>query len=50
MQQHVVATRILADATLEVAHIKQRVVWPGVTGSGNDEEPEWRNLPVEGVD
>ncbi len=50
MQQHVVATRILADATLEVARNKQRVVWPGVTGSGNDEEPEWRDVSVEGMD
>ncbi len=50
MQQHVVATRILADATLEVARSKQKVLWPGVAGSGDDEEPEWRNLPVEGVD
>jgi hypothetical protein len=50
IQQHVVATCILADATLELAHIKQRVVWPGVAGSGDDEEPEWRDLPIEGVD
>ncbi len=50
MQQHVVATRILAVATLEVARNKQKVLWPGVAGSGDDEEPEWRDLPVEGVD
>ncbi len=50
MQQHVVATRVLADATLEVARNKQRVVWPGVAGSGDDEEPEWRDVPIEGMD
>ncbi len=38
MQQHVVATRVLADAALEVAHNKQRVVWPDMAGSGNNKE------------
>ncbi len=50
MQQHVVATRILADAMLEVARNKQRIVWPGVAGSGDDEEPEWHDVSVEGMD
>ncbi len=50
MQQHVVATRVLADATLELAHNKQSVVWPGVAGSGDNKEPEWRDVRIQGMD
>jgi hypothetical protein len=39
MQQHVVATPVLANTTHEVAYNKQHVVWLGVAGGGNDEEP-----------
>jgi hypothetical protein len=50
MQQHVVATRCIADATLKVAQTHRHHVWPGVAGSGDDKEPNWRDLPVEPVD
>jgi hypothetical protein len=50
LQQHVVATRIVAEATLEVARSKHRVVWPAVAGSGDAEEPDWRDLLVEELD
>jgi hypothetical protein len=50
MQQHVVATRIIADATLEVARILQHVVWPSWAGSGDDKKPKWRNVPIEDID
>ncbi len=50
LQQHVVTTRIVAEATLEVAPSKHRVVWPGVAGSGDDKEPDWRDFPVEELD
>jgi hypothetical protein len=50
LQQHVVATRIVTEATLEVARSKRCVVWPGVAGSGDDKEPDWRDLPVEELD
>jgi hypothetical protein len=40
----------LADATLEVAGAHRQHVWPGVAGSGDDEEPDLRDLPVETVD
>ncbi len=50
MQQHVVAARILANATLEDRCNKQHVVWPSVVGSGNDKESKWRDMSVKGVD
>jgi hypothetical protein len=50
MQQHIIETHILTDATLEVEHNKQCVLWPGVASSSNNEEPEWCDVPIEGVD
>ncbi len=50
LQQHVVATRIVTEATLEVVRSKRHVVWPGVAGSSDNEEPDWRDLPVEELD
>jgi hypothetical protein len=50
MQQHVVATGILVNATLEVARNKQRNVWLGVADSGDNEEPKWHNVSVKGMD
>ncbi len=41
---------VRANATLDVAHNKQHVMWPGVAGSGQVEEPEWRDKPIEGID
>ncbi len=45
-----VATRIVAEAALEVARSKCSVVWPGVAGGGYDKEPDWRDLPVKELD
>jgi hypothetical protein len=45
LQQHVVATRCLVNATLRVAHATRAHDWVGVTGSADDEEPGWRDLP-----
>jgi hypothetical protein len=39
LQQHVVATRCLADATLRVARATRAYYWVGDTGSVDDEEP-----------
>jgi hypothetical protein len=50
MQQHVVATGVHADATLKVARNKQRDVSPCLAGSSDDKEPEWRDMPIEGMD
>ncbi len=50
MQQHVVAKCIIAEATLEVLQHKRYIVWPGITGSSDNEEPDWRDLPVEELD
>ncbi len=50
LQLHVVVTRIVAEATLEVARSKCSVTWPGVTGSGDNKESNWRDLLVEELD
>ncbi len=50
MQQHIVATLIIDDDTLEVTRNLQPVVWSGVAGSGNDKEPEWRDMSIEAMD
>jgi hypothetical protein len=50
MQQHVMATCILANATLEVARNKLHILLPGVADSSDNEEPDWRDLLLEVMD
>ncbi len=50
LQQHVVATRIVADAILDVAQSKRCVFWPGVAGSSDDKELDRCDLPAEELD
>ncbi len=49
LQQQVVATRALVDATLLVAGSTRRYVWPRVAGTGDVEEPSWENMPAPDV-
>ncbi len=50
IQQHIVATGIFVDTTLETAQTTQSVVRPGIVSRGNDWKPKSLNLPHEKLD
>ncbi len=50
LQQHILATHILTNATLEVVRNKQHIVWHSVAHSNNIRKCERCDVPIEGMD